>query len=245
MVDGLKPIDLPVASLKLSKDVPQYKSGASKKGVVEELGGTFDPLGVGPIQIWERLNSDLEVISGRHRFDLAQRSGTKFISSQIHREADGFNVEQATALDALLNIKEGQGKVKDYVQFFQRPGYTREEAESSGVLARSLGKRAYSIATNGVSDLVASHRADLISDEAATLIAETAPQDAALQNLGMKAVKEGKSIANSINLMQAVKSMAGDRESTGDLFGFDDSAMREAEQMAEYASKVQRDLGQR
>jgi hypothetical protein len=191
------------------------------------------------------LGGNLEIISGRHRFDLAKRSGEQTIPAQIHREADGFNVEQAASLDALLNIREGQGKVKDYVQFFQRPGYTREEAESSGVLARATGKRAFSIATNGVSDLVASHRADLISDEAATQIAETAPQDAALQNLGIKAVMDGKSITNSINLMQAVKSMTGDRESTGDLFGFDDSAMREAEQMAEYASKVQRDLGQR
>lgn len=245
IIEGLQTFEVPVGNLSLSKDVPQFKSGASKEGVVEALGGKFDRTGVAPIQVWERLNGDLEIISGRHRFDLAKRSGEQTIPAQVHREADGFNVEQAASLDALLNIREGQGKVKDYVQFFQRPGYSREEAESSGVLARATGKRAFSIATNGVSDLIASHRADLISDEAATQIAETAPQDAALQNLGMKAVMDGKSITNSINLMQAVKSMTGDRESTGDLFGFDDSAMREAEQMAEYASKVQRDLGQR
>ena len=245
IIEGLQTFEVPVADLSLSKDVPQFKSGASKEGVVEALGGKFDRTGVAPIQVWERLNGNLEIISGRHRFDLAKRSGEQTIPAQVHREADGFNVEQAASLDALLNIREGQGKVKDYVQFFQRPGYSREEAESSGVLARATGKRAFSIATNGVSDLVASHRADLISDEAATQIAETAPQDAALQNLGMKAVMDGKSITNSINLMQAVKSMTGDRESTGDLFGFDDSAMREAEQMADYASKIQRELGQR
>jgi len=245
IIEGLQTFEVPVADLSLSKDVPQFKSGASKEGVVEALGGKFDRTGVAPIQVWERLDGNLEIISGRHRFDLAKRSGEQTIPAQIHREADGFNVEQAASLDALLNIREGQGKVKDYVQFFQRPGYSREEAESSGVLARATGKRAFSIATNGVSDLVASHRADLISDEAATQIAETAPQDAALQNLGMKAVMDGKSITNSINLMQAVKSMTGDRESTGDLFGFDDSAMREAEQMADYASKIQRELGQR
>jgi len=245
IVEGLQTFEVPVADLSLSKDVPQFKSGASKEGVVEALGGKFDRTGVAPIQVWERLDGNLEIISGRHRFDLAKRSGEQTIPAQVHREADGFNVEQAASLDALLNIREGQGKVKDYVQFFQRPGYSREEAESSGVLARATGKRAFSIATNGVSDLVASHRADLISDEAATQIAETAPQDAALQNLGMKAVMDGKSITNSINLMQAVKSMTGDRESTGDLFGFDDSAMREAEQMADYASKIQRELGQR
>jgi hypothetical protein len=54
--------ELPVSELKLSKDVPQFKSGASEKGVVEPLTGKFDRTGVAPIQVWERANGDLEVI---------------------------------------------------------------------------------------------------------------------------------------------------------------------------------------
>jgi hypothetical protein len=81
--------------LKISKDVPQLKSGASATGVVEPLGGKFERTGVAPIQLWERNNGDLEVISGRHRLDLAKRSGEATIPAQVHKESDGFDVTQA------------------------------------------------------------------------------------------------------------------------------------------------------
>jgi len=235
--------ELPVSELKLSKDVPQFKSGASEKGVVEPLTGKFDRTGVAPIQVWERANGDLEVISGRHRLDLAKRTGEKTIPAQIHREVEGFDAVRAASLDALLNIREGQGKVKDYVQYFQAPGYTREEAESSGVLARATGQRAYAIATNGSPDLIASHRADQLTDEAATKIANTAPQEDALQALGIKMIQDGKSITNTINTMQAVKAMSSERgETTLDMFGFDDSAMKEAQEMAKIAARKQAEI---
>lgn len=246
VVPGLQTFEVPVKDLAISKDVPQFKSGArADTGVVEPLGGKFERTGVAPIQLWQRNNGQLEVISGRHRLDLAKRSGEETIPAQVHREADGFDVNQAAALDALLNIREGQGKVKDYVTYFQRPGYTREEAESSGVLARSTGQRAYSIATNGSSDLIAAHRADVITDEAATRIANSAPKEDSVQALGMKLIQEGKSINNAVNMMQAVKAIAGGRgEQTTDMFGFDDSAMKEAEEMARIASRKQTEISQ-
>ena len=235
--------ELPVSELKLSKDVPQFKSGASERGVVEPLTGKFDRTGVAPIQVWERANGDLEVISGRHRLDLAKRTGEETIPAQIHREVEGFDAVRAASLDALLNIREGQGKVKDYVQYFQAPGYTREEAESSGVLARATGQRAYAIATNGSPDLIASHRADQLTDEAATRIANTAPKEDALQALGIKMIQDGKSITNTINTMQAVKAMSSERgETTLDMFGFDDSAMKEAQEMAKIAARKQAEI---
>ena len=246
MVPGLQTIEVPVKDLAISKDVPQFKSGASADtGVVEPLGGKFERTGVAPIQLWQRTNGQLEVISGRHRLDLAKRSGEETIPAQVHRESEGFDVNQAAALDALLNIREGQGKVKDYVTYFQRPGYTREEAESSGVLARSTGQRAYSIATNGSSDLIAAHRADVITDEAANRIANSAPKEDSVQALGMKLIQEGKSINTAVNMMQAVKAISGGRgEQTVDMFGFDDSAMRELEEMAKIASSKQAEISQ-
>ena len=246
VVPNLATVEAPIKDLKMSKDVPQFKSGASAAtGVVEPLGGKFERTGVAPIQLWERNNGDLEVISGRHRLDLAKRSGEKTIPSQIHRESEGFDVNKAASLDALLNIREGQGKVKDYVTYFQRPGYTAQEAESSGVLARSTGQRAYSIATNGSSDLIAAHRADVLTDEAATRIASTAPKEASVQALGMKLIQEGKSITNAVNMMQAVKAISGGRgEATTDMFGFDDSAMQDAEKMAKIASSKQSEISQ-
>lgn len=242
---NLAVVEVPLDKLRLSEDVPQFKAGADGKGVVEPLGGTFDRRGVGPIQVWERLDGSLEVISGRHRTDLAVRSGEQTIPGQIHREADGFTAVQAAALDAELNIRDGQGKVGDYVQYFQGTGITRAEADARGLLARATGQRAYAIATDGGPDLIAAHRAGQLSDEAAVAISRAGPGDARLQAVGIKAIQDGKPITQAANLMHAVRSMVEGRQDTsGDLFGFDDSAMKEAEKMAAFVSRRQRELSE-
>ncbi len=239
---GLPIQEVPLTELKLSKDVPQFKIGASEKGVVEPLGGKFERTGVAPIQVWERNDGTLEVISGRHRFDLAQRSGEQTIPAQIHREADGFGQLQAAILDAELNIRDGQGKVKDYVNYFKESGIDREDAESRGLLARATGKRSFTIANQGSDELIASVRADQIGDEAAYYIALNAPGDSRLQSVGIKAIQDGKSANTATNMMQAVKALAGEQDTTTDMFGFDDSAIKEAEEMAKIASQKQREI---
>ncbi|MES1979724.1 MAG: hypothetical protein V4451_16920 [Pseudomonadota bacterium] len=245
MAGNLAVVETPLSAIKLSKDVPQFKGGADAAGVVEPLGGKFDRTGVAPVQLWERLDGSIEVISGRHRLDLARRSGEQTIPSQIHKESEGFTAVRAAALDAELNIRDGQGKVKDYVQYFQGNGLTRAEAESRGLLARATGQRAYTIATDGGPELITAHRAGAVGDDAAMAIARTAPGDARLQAVGIKLIQDGKTIANATNTMQAVRSMAGGRaDTTGDMFGFDDSAMKEAEKMAAFVSRRQRELSE-
>ena len=243
-------VDLPivyplVGSLKISKDVAQFKEGANEKGVVEPLGGTFEGTGVAPIQVWRRLNGDLEVISGRHRLDLAQRSGRVTIPAQIHNEADGFDKRSASILDAELNIRDGQGKVKDYVDYFQGSQISREEADSRGLLARAIGKRSYAIATDGSPTLVTALRGDVVSDEAAYLIAKNYPNNEKLHSVAVKAIQDGKTIGAAVNLMHSVNVLAAESDTTVDLFGQDDSGMREAEDMQKIAGKKQREVAQR
>lgn len=235
-------VEVPLANLKLSEDVPQFKAGADKAGIVEPLGGKFERTGVAPIQVWRRANGDMEVISGRHRFDLAKRSGEATIPAQIHDESRGFTRDMAAVLDAELNIRDGQGKVKDYVNYFKGTGLDQDTAESRGLLARAPGKRAFTIATKGSDELVTNLRADQIPDEAAYLIALNAPNDARLQGVGIKAVQEGKSAATAVNMMQAVRALAGEADTTTDMFGFDDSAMKEAEEMAKIAGRKQKEI---
>ena len=133
-VATIEPAMVPVAGLTLSKDVPQFKAGANAKGVVEPLGGAWDPTGVGPIQIWQRLNGAMEVISGRHRLDKAQREGVADIWAQVHKESEGFTRDMAAALDAMLNIRDGQGSVADYAQFFKTAGITKDAADAAGLM---------------------------------------------------------------------------------------------------------------
>jgi hypothetical protein len=239
--------EIPIDQLTLSKDVPQFKGDADTKGLVEQLEGKFDQRGVAPIQVWKRNDGRLEVISGRHRFDLAQRSGEKLIRSQIHEEATGFDADQASILDAELNIRDQQGKGKDYVAYFKKSGIPEEEASARGLLGRAPGKPAFAIAKNGSEELVAAHRADIVSDAGAAAIANAAPGDSRLQAVGIKAIQEGKSPLAAVNLIKAVQTISKDQPPSdgGDLFGFDDSAMREAEDMAKIATLKQNQLAQR
>ena len=238
-------VAVPVADLKLSEDVPQFKAGATEKGVVEPLTGKFSSEGTAPIAVWRRLDGTLEVISGRHRFDLAQRSGTKFINAQVYDEAQGFTAADASILDAELNIRDEQGKVKDYVNYFKNSGTDKQTAESKGLLGRVKGKRGFAIANQGADALITALNGDQIGDEAAYYIALNAPNDERLQAVGLQAVMDGKSMNAAVNTMQAVKAMAAERDTTTDMFGFDDSLIKEAQEMAKIASKMQQSINSR
>jgi len=219
-------VQVPVADLKLSEDVPQFKAGATDKGVVDPLTGKFTQEGVAPIAVWRRLDGTMEVISGRHRLDLAQRSGTKFINAQVYDEAQGFTAVDASTLDAELNIRDEQGKVKDYVNYFKASGTDRETAESKGLLGRVKGKRGFAIANQGSDALIAALNGDQIGDEAAYYIALNAPNDERLQGVGLQSIMDGKSMNAAVNTMQAVEAMAAERDTTTDMFGFDDSLIK-------------------
>jgi len=239
--------EVPVSELKLSEDVPQFKSDANQAGVVQtsKLEGKFDRRLASPIQVWQRDNGALEVISGRHRLDLAQRSGEKTIPAQIYKESEGFNADMARMLDIELNVKDGRGKVKDYVSFFKEFGLQKDQARSEGLLNTAIGRQAYEIADAGSPSLIAAHFNKEISDDAATSIAINAPKDDALQNLGMAQVKDGKSINHAVNFMRSAMA-AGfkGQEGSGDLFGFDDSFAKEAEAVTKEATKQQREARQ-
>ena len=240
---GQQVVEVLISDITISEDVPQFKDGADNEGVVDPLGGTFDRVGVAPIQIWLREDGRKEVISGRHRLDLAKRSNETTIPAQYHLESEGFGVDQASMLDVLLNIREGQGTVKDYVEFIQGTQISEEEADRQGILARQTGRRAYTIASEGSPALVAAHRADQISDIAATQVSQAAPNNETLQAVGLKALQEGKSITVSVNIVKAVNSMTRDTaQESGDLFGFDDSAMKEAENLARKAVQKQAEI---
>ena len=244
---GIPIVYLPVEDLVLSEDVPNFKAGANSKGVVEPLTGKLDYTGLAPVQIWERLNGDKEVISGRHRLDLAERNGPEVapvLPAQIHREADGFDVKQAQSLDAILNIRDGQGSVADYANYFKAAEVEEGAAKSAGLLDRAKGKNGFAIARDAGPEVFAAHRAGLLSDEAAVEIAKAAPQNQALQAVGLKLVNEGRPISLAVNTMRAL-SLAGPpgvKPEQGDIFGFDDSLIKEQLEVAKRAAAAQREI---
>lgn len=218
-VSGLGIQEVPISNLTLSRDVPQFKAGADEKGIVEPLAGKFDRTGVAPIQVWRRKNGQLEVISGRHRFDLAQRSGEATIPAQVHDEANGFDARAAARLDAELNIRDGQGSTADYANYFRNSELPEADATARGLLARAKGRAGFSIARNASEDVFALHQSSRLTDAQAESIANAAPGNDAAQRLGVRAMMGGAGVADAANAVRAAVASAGEAQATqGDFF---------------------------
>lgn len=238
--------EVPLKDIALSKDVPQFKSGANEQGIVEPLAGKYERVGTPPVQLWKRNSGKLELISGRHRFDLAKRTGEKTIPSQIHHEANGFDARQAARLDAELNIRDNQGSVADYANYFKNSGITQEAAESRGLLARGTGKAGFSIARNGSESVFALHQSGKITDAQAQAIGEAAPGNEGLQRVGVKAALDGESGQSVGNLIKGVRARMGDHPEGKqlDLLSSDDTAMKTMVAAGKRASALQREINQ-
>lgn len=239
-------VEVPLAELSLSKDVPNFKAEADvETGVVagQQLEGRYERLGTGAITVWERTDGAKEVISGRHRFDLAKRTGESTIPAQIVREADGFTRDMAMTLDAEMNIRDGQGSTADYATYFRNTEITETEARSRGLLSRAKGQAGWSLGKAAGDDLYALYRAGKVTEPQAVAIAQAAPGEPALQRVGTRQAFKGAHPQELHNFIQAVryKTKALPPEQL-DLFGADDAAMNEAENLAKIATELQREL---
>ncbi len=180
--------EVPVSEIKLSKDVPNFKEGADEEtGVVEgqQLRGKYERKGTAPIVVWERLNGDLEVITGRHRLNLAKTSGELSIPAQIVKESEGFSVEDAKTFDAESNIRDGNGTVRDYAHFFRNKEISEPEAIERGLIAREKGRKGWDIGRNSSDALYDLYRNGKISEDKAAAIAQNAPKNPDVQKAAL------------------------------------------------------------
>jgi hypothetical protein len=241
-------VELPVGKIRLSRDVPNFKEASSEEtGVVpgQELQGKYERLGTPPIVVWRRLNGDLEVITGRHRLDLAKRTGEKSIPAQVVEEARGFTLPMALKFDAEANIRDGQGSVEDYAQYFKNsPSLTEEEARARGLLSRAKGNSGWALGRHASDDLRALWQAGKVSEAQAVAIALAAPGDAALQRVGTKAALAGEKPESLSNLISAARLETGGAPEQLDLLGSDDSAIDRMQAMAKRATNAQRAIAE-
>ena len=178
-----------IADIQVNVDVKQFKSGARlDNGVVpgEELHGEFQKIPAKPIVVLQKLDGSLEVVTGRHRLDLARRNGLETIPANIIKEADGWTPESAALLDAFDNILDEKGSYADYVPFFRKAGISREVAEAYGLLARPKGRLSFEIAMNGTDDLVSFVAAGdkRVTPDVAAAICRAVPVPAAAREAG-------------------------------------------------------------
>ena len=241
-------VETPLDQITLSEDVPNFKKNASgSTGVVQgnELAGKYNRLGTGNIVLWQRLNGALEVISGRHRLDLARRTGEKSIPSQIVRESEGFLTQDAMTLDAELNIRDGQGEVNDYATYFKNSPITLQGAEAGGLLARAKGRSGWALGKSASDDLYALYQSGGIKESQAVTIAQAAPGDVELQRAGISAAVvrklSGDALTGYLGYIRASKAMAA-QGSQGDLFGTSDAALQRGEEIAKAAAARVREI---
>ena len=229
--------------------VKQFKAGADEKtGEVEPLEGDYDHRGSGPLQLWEGKDGTVEVISGRHRLALAKRSGVGEVAVQVYREADGFTLEQAKNLDAELNIRDGNGSVADYAQYFRANKMSKEDAKRKGLLGRAKGQDGWEIGQGATEELLAALKGKQINDKQAATISRILPGDQAGQSLGLKLAGEGKNAEAIGDMLQAYKLHSARRKADAsqlDMFGNNDAAIKEMMENAAKAGTIRRGLSAR
>ena len=249
MVSDYPVVETPLDQITLSEDVPNFKKNASgSTGVVQgnELAGKYNRLGTGNIVLWQRLNGAMEVISGRHRLDLARRTGEKSIPSQVVREADGFLTQDAMTLDAELNIRDGQGEVNDYATYFRNSNIDQPAAEAGGLLARAKGRSGWALGKSASDDLYALYQSGGIKEAQAVTIAQAAPGDAELQRAGIAAALRkvpADEITGLLGYIKVAKNLEA-QGTQGDLFGTSDAALQKGEEIAKSAASKVREINE-
>ncbi len=240
---------IPISQIEISDELPSFKSAAdSGSGVVPgmRLEGSFESFGTGPIIVWERKDGRLLNCSGRHRHDLAARTeGVETIFAHVVREEDGVTLEMARFLDAEMNIRDGQGTVRDMARYLKYSDISDEELERRGWFARKPVMDAWYLGRKAIEDLYAMYMGGKIKEEQAIAITRAAPDDSDFQVIGIRYVIRNNPTPEMIrNFIEACRKGIKRRGTpeTGDLFGEDDTVLREAEAMAKKAEKIQSEL---
>ncbi len=165
--------------------------------------------------------------------------------------ADGFTVDDARTFDAESNIRDGMGTVRDYAHFFRNKDIDETEASGKGLLSREKGKRGWAIGKFAEDNLYWLYRNGGISEERAAAVARGAPNDADVQNAALDSAKgmDATTLEIHTRRLKAFKDESGSNASgeavQGDLFGMDDTAMREMVALSKAAGELVKQNKQR
>jgi hypothetical protein len=234
----------PLDKIEFSNELPNFKEGANKQGVVEALQGQPEPMGMPPIVIYQTEDGHNYIVTGRHRLDLWRRNGLKNIPAHIIKQSDGYSMSDMAIIDAEMNIRDNQGKESDYVRYFAHTGYTHETAERRGLLRTHKGQLGYNIGTLASPSLQALYYAGKITGEKASAIASAAPNDAEMQAVGIRLAADKnntpESIHNALTLFAQTKRGESSQE---DLFGMnDDEVLAQQLKISKAAESIKDDI---
>ena len=233
---------IPLADLQIDPQRFQFKSKADKITGVDEsnqIGGEWDPRSAAILYVWEDKQGNKFVVNGHHRFALAKEKNIDKVNAIVDREANGVTAEQARRNGILINIRDSQGDVQDYAEFVRNDNMSEETARKEGILSREKGRSGYIIGHYATDLLYDQFKAGDVSVTKAEVIADIARGDEALEAAGLRAVKNNMPVQQLREFLRVLKNTPRVENQTeqGDLFGFDDSAIKTAETLSKLAAK--------
>lgn len=233
---------VPVDKLHLSPEVPQVKVNSGKKGVVNPLVGDYRA-DAPPIYVWKRKNGRLEVVSGRHRLDLAQRTGTKNIPAYVYEEYAAHDAKWARLLDYEQNMQDDQADELTAAIYVRETNLTDAELTRRG-LTRSgtKSRRGLLIGREAREDLWTRFKSGAIraqDAEAICLLTQHIQDKAridAMQTAAANDLARGKSLEFVAAKIQLMAHASADGQMVQGLISFGESFEADMEKAAEYVS---------
>ena len=238
------PIKVDVDKLQIDPERFQFKENKDKKGVVTPLQGEFDQQTARPLFVWEDKDGNQFVVEGHHRLDLAKRTGAKKVLAYVHKESKTKTAEWARRRGVIFNIRDNKGSVRDFAEFFREDDITEDEARAKG-LFRDDENGYMGFAIGRSSDILYNaFRNDDISAEKAFAIADVAKGDEKLESVGVAYAsnKDKHQLKEFLKLLKKFPPKQAEEDFGGDLFGFDDSALQEADLVSAAALKHIKEL---
>ena len=233
---------VPVDKLHLSPEVPQVKVNSGKKGVVNPLVGDYRA-DAPPIYVWKRKNGRLEVVSGRHRLDLAQRTGTKNIPAYVYEEDAAHDAKWARLLDYEQNMQDDQADELTAAIYVRETNLTDDELTRRG-LTRSgtKSRRGLLIGREAREDLWTRFKSGAIraqDAEAICLLTQHIQDKARIDTMQTAAANDlarGKSLEFVAAKIQLMAHASADGQMVQGLISFGESFEADMEKAAEYVS---------
>lgn len=234
---------VPVDKLHLSPQVPQVKVNSGKKGVVNPLVGDYRA-DAPPIYVWKRTTGRLEVVSGRHRLDLAQRTGIKAIPAYVYEEDATHNARWARLLDYEQNMQDDQADELTAAIYVRETSLTDDELTRRG-LTRSgtRSRRGLLIGREAREDLWTRFRSGAITAQNAEAIClltrhirDKARIDA-MQTTAANDLANGKTLEFIAAKIQLMAHASADGGMVQGLITFGDTFESDMEKAAEYVSR--------
>lgn len=234
---------VPVARLHLSPDAPQVKVGGNKKGVVNPLVGDYRQ-DAPPLYVWQRRNGSLEVISGRHRLDLAKRTGTEFVAAYVYVEDEHHDAKWARLLDYEQNMQDDQADELTAAIYVRETQLSDEELTRRGLTrGGTKSARGILIGREAREDLWSRFQSKAIDARTAEAICKLTmymPDKSridAMQAMAAADLAKGKSLDHVAAKLQLMAHADADGEATQGLLSFGESFDEALERSAEFIAK--------